>query len=44
LQGNWDGPFTVIKKLSDVVYCIQKTPRHRKKVVHADRLAPFVVR
>jgi len=44
LQGNWDGPFTVIKKLSDVVYCIQRTPRHRKKVVHADRLAPFVVR
>jgi len=43
LQGNWDGPFIVIKKLSDVVYCIQRTPRHRKKVVHADRLAPFVV-
>jgi len=44
LQGNWDGPFTVIKRLSDVVYGIQRSPRHRKKVVHADRLAPFVER
>jgi len=44
LQENWEGPFTVIKKLSDVVYCIQKTLRHRKKVVHSDRLALFVER
>jgi len=44
LQRNWEGPFTVIKKLSDVVYCIQKTLRHRKKVVHSDRLALFVER
>jgi len=44
LQGNWEGPFTVIKKLSDVVYCIQKTLRHRKRVVHSDRLALFVER
>ena len=41
LQSNWEGPFQVVRKLNDVVYCIQRTPRHRKKVVHADRLAPF---
>jgi len=44
LQGNWDGLFTVVKKLNDVVYCIQRTSKHRKKVVHADRLASFVAR
>lgn len=44
LQSNWEGPFFVLKKFNDVVYCIQKTPRHRKKVVHADRLAPFIDR
>ncbi|KMQ92912.1 integrase core domain protein, partial [Lasius niger] len=38
LQSNWEGPFQVVKKFSDVVYCIQKTPKHRKKVVHADRM------
>jgi len=41
LQSNWEGPYLIIKKLSDVVYCIQKSPRHRKKIVHADRLALF---
>jgi len=44
LQRNWEGPFTVIRKLSDVVYCIQKTLRHQRKVVHSDRLALFVER
>jgi len=44
LQGNWEGPFSIIKKLSDIVYCIQKTLRHRRKVVHSDRLALFVER
>lgn len=44
LQSNWEGPYTIVKKLSDVVFCIRKTLRHRKKVVHADRLAPFIER
>lgn len=44
LQSNWEGPFVVVKKINDVVYCVQKTPRHRKKVVHADRLATYVDR
>ncbi|KMQ81576.1 transposon ty3-i gag-pol polyprotein, partial [Lasius niger] len=44
LQSNWEGPFSILKKFNDVVYFIQKTPRHRKKVVHADRLALFIER
>lgn len=24
LQSNWEGPFIIVRKLSDVVYCIQK--------------------
>ncbi|EFN65849.1 Transposon Ty3-I Gag-Pol polyprotein, partial [Camponotus floridanus] len=41
LQSNWEGPFVVVKKLNDVVFCIQKSVKHKKKIVHADRLAPF---
>lgn len=41
LQRNWEGPFVIVKRLSEVVFCIQKSPRHRKKVVHSDRLAPY---
>lgn len=41
LQSPWEGPRSVIKKLSDVVYCIGKSPLHKNKVVHMDRLAPF---
>ena len=38
----WSGPFTIIKKLSSVVYRIQDTRKARKnrKVVHFDRLKP----
>jgi len=41
LQKNWEGPYLIVKKLSEVVYCIQKTPRHRKKIIHSDRLALY---
>lgn len=41
LQSSWEGPYLVLKRLSDVVYCIRKTPRHRNKIVHADRIALF---
>lgn len=44
LQSNWEGPFMIIKKLSDVVFCIQKSARHKKKIIHSDRLAPFFER
>ncbi|KMQ86314.1 integrase core domain protein [Lasius niger] len=41
LQSNWEGPFLIVRKLRDVVYCIQRSSRHKKKIVHADRLASF---
>lgn len=39
LQSNWEGPYEVVKRLNDVVYCIRKSSRHRSKIVHLDRLA-----
>ncbi|KMQ82837.1 integrase core domain protein [Lasius niger] len=41
LQTSWEGPYKVIKKLSDVVIRIQKSPSSKPKVVHYDRLAPY---
>ena len=44
LQNNWKGLYKIIKKLNDIVFRIQKSKRHRNKVVHADRLAPYYER
>jgi len=41
LQSNWEGPYKIIKKLSDAVYEIRKSNKHKCKVVHSDRLALF---
>ena len=41
LQSNWEGPYKIVKKLSDVVFGITKSKRHKCKIVHSDRLAPF---
>ncbi|KAG8199260.1 hypothetical protein JTE90_003684 [Oedothorax gibbosus] len=40
LQTFWEGPYTVVKQLNDVVYRIQKKPC-KPKVVHCDKLAPY---
>ncbi|XP_011859058.1 PREDICTED: uncharacterized protein LOC105556574 [Vollenhovia emeryi] len=29
LQSSWEGPFLIVKRLSDVVFCIRKSPKHR---------------
>jgi len=44
LQSNWEGPYEVVKRLNDVVYCIRKSSRHRNKILHLDHLAPFYER
>jgi len=44
LQSNWEGPYEVVRRLNDVVYCIHKSNRHKNKIVHLDRLAPFYER
>ena len=39
----WTGPFSVMKKLSDVTYRIQDLLNKRRKlVVHFDRLKPYL--
>lgn len=37
----WEGPYTVIKRINDVVYRIRRTPRSKMKVVHVDRLTKY---
>ncbi|GBM72688.1 hypothetical protein AVEN_213184-1 [Araneus ventricosus] len=41
LQQNWEGPYTVIKKLNDVVYRVQRSSNAKQKVIHINRLAPY---
>ncbi|KAJ8958719.1 hypothetical protein NQ318_016447 [Aromia moschata] len=41
LQKNWEGPYTIIKKINDLVYRIQLSPRRKPKVVHLERLARY---
>jgi len=44
LQSNWEGPYEVVRRLNDIVYSIHKSNRHKNKIVHLDRLAPFYER
>ena len=38
----WNGPFVVVKKLSDVTYRVQEVKnRRRRLVIHFNRLKPF---
>ena len=41
LELRWDGPFLVVKKLSDVTYRVQRKPGSKAFVVHGDRLKPY---
>ena len=38
----WEGPYLVISVLSDVVYRIRKSRKAKPKVVHSDRLKPYL--
>jgi len=44
IQSNWEGPYEVVRRLNDVVYCIRESNRHKNKIVYLDRLAPFYER
>ena len=44
LQRHWKGPFKVITKLSDILYRVQQSPRHRPKVAHHDKLRKYTGR
>ncbi|GBN28821.1 hypothetical protein AVEN_182225-1 [Araneus ventricosus] len=41
LQQNWEAPCTVVKKLNDVVYRVQRSPNAKPKVIHINWLAPY---
>ncbi|GBM30912.1 hypothetical protein AVEN_9796-1 [Araneus ventricosus] len=41
LQQNWEEPYTVVKKLNDVVYRVQRSPNAKPKVIHINQLAPY---
>ena len=38
----WKGPYLVVSVLSDVTYRIQRSRRAKPKVIHADRLKPYL--
>ncbi|GFX34244.1 retrovirus-related Pol polyprotein from transposon 412 [Trichonephila clavipes] len=42
VQTNWEGPYTVLKRLNDLVVRIQKSPHSKRKVIHYNRLAPYL--
>ena len=31
LQSNWEGPYNIVKKINDIVFCIQKTPNTKRR-------------
>lgn len=41
LELNWNGPYTVLKKLNDFMIRIQKSLTSKPSVIHYDRLAPL---
>ncbi|GBM12182.1 hypothetical protein AVEN_20994-1 [Araneus ventricosus] len=41
-QQNWKGPYTVVKKLNDDVFIIQRSPNAKPKVIHVNRPAPYL--
>ncbi|GFU79097.1 retrovirus-related Pol polyprotein from transposon 412 [Trichonephila clavipes] len=41
LQSHWDGPYTILKIINDVVIRIRKSTNLKPRVVHYDRLAPY---
>ena len=42
LSCKWEGPFEITKKIDDVIYRIQKNAKSKPKVVHFDRLKPYL--
>jgi hypothetical protein len=42
LQTCWEGPYTIITGISNIVYWIWRHPRAKMMVIHLDRLAPYL--
>lgn len=41
LQSKWEGPYSIVQKLNDVIFKIQKNKNSKPKIVHHDRLKPY---
>ncbi|GBM14111.1 hypothetical protein AVEN_60949-1 [Araneus ventricosus] len=41
LQQNWEGPYTIVKKLNVVAYRVQRSTNAKPKVIHINRLALY---
>ncbi|GBN32420.1 hypothetical protein AVEN_169514-1 [Araneus ventricosus] len=41
LQQNWEAPYTVVKKLNDIVFGVQRSPNAKPKAIHINWLAPY---
>ncbi|XP_018563442.1 protein NYNRIN-like [Anoplophora glabripennis] len=41
LQKSWEGPYTIVTRINDVVYRIQRSPQAKMNIVHLDRLTPY---
>ncbi|KYN14518.1 hypothetical protein ALC57_13271, partial [Trachymyrmex cornetzi] len=44
LQCSWEGPYSIVKKLSEVVYCIHKSNKQKNKIIYSDRLPLYLER
>jgi len=42
LQTCWEGPYTIITRINDIVYQVQRHSQAKMMVVHLDRLAPYL--
>ena len=42
LACHWEGPYTVLQKINDFVYKIQKNQRTKPRVVHHNHLKPYL--
>lgn len=43
-QNSWEGPYRIVKKLSEIVFRIRKSAIHKCKIIHSNRLASFIGR
>ncbi|GFU31380.1 integrase core domain protein [Trichonephila clavipes] len=42
LQTDWEGHYTVLKRLNDVVLRIQNSPHSKPRVIYFNRLVPYL--
>ena len=41
LSSDWEGPYTVVTRINDVVYRIRRGPKRKMKIVHLGRLMKY---